>query len=213
MNRQKIIEILKQKAIKNNPFDDKSDLKNPYCQVPEIKDNKEWLEYLYKNILNGIDENGVKYWLGKLSESIGRIEIEEYFRKVALSDNQKENQKNITFDMLLNKEDKGRVLVVIPESAGDIFLITSLFKSIKERYPEWALYVATKSKFKNILDGNPYVNRWIEYIPQMDNLIWLEGNSTHDGYFDVAYLPHIQTQRTLTYLHNGKDKIDFDLYK
>jgi hypothetical protein len=64
-----------------------------------------------------------------------------------------------------------------------------------------------------ILDGNPYVNNWLEYNPLMENLIWLEGNNSHNGYFDIAYLPHTCTQRQLNYLHNGVDKIDFNLHK
>jgi hypothetical protein len=101
----------------------------------------------------------------------------------------------------------------MPESAGDIFLSTALFKSIKNRYPTFTLYVATKPQYKDILDGNPYVDKWLEYNPVMDNLIWLEGNNTHDGYFDIAYLPYSCTQRMLNYLHNGIDKIDFNLTK
>ena len=34
----------------------------------------------------------------------------------------------------------------------------------------------------------------------------------HSGYFDVAYLPNMGTQRILNYTHNGKDKIQFDIY-
>ena len=45
----------------------------------------------------------------------------------------------------------------------------------------------------------------------MDNLLWLEGSGSHKGYFDIAFLPHIGTQRILNYLHNGKDEIDFNL--
>jgi hypothetical protein len=96
-----------------------------------------------------------------------------------------------------------------------VLLVTSLFKSIRERYPkpEWAFYFSCKRQFKDIIDGNPYIDKWIEYNPMMDNLLWLEGSSSHNGYFNIAYLPYIKTQRMLGYLHSGQDKIDFELQK
>ena len=45
----------------------------------------------------------------------------------------------------------------------------------------------------------------------MDQILWLEGQGDHEGYFEIAFLPHIGTQRFLDYLHNGKTKIQFDI--
>jgi hypothetical protein len=47
----------------------------------------------------------------------------------------------------------------------------------------------------------------------MDQLLWLEGAGDHQGYFEIAFIPHVNTQRILTYIHNGKDRIAFDLNK
>ena len=47
----------------------------------------------------------------------------------------------------------------------------------------------------------------------MDNLTWLEGIGSHKGYFEIAFLPYSQTQRFLTYLHNGKTNIAYKDYK
>ena len=189
------------------------DKKDPYVQVPEIIDDADWLIFMYHNILKmkNIDRNdsGHQYWMSELSKGAKRQDIENYFRNVALKENEK--NKQVKFEDLLDANDKGRVIYVIPESAGDVFLSTALFKSIKNRYPEFSLYVATKPQYKDILDGNPYVHRWLEYNPIMDNLIWLEGNNQHNGYFDIAYLPYTCTQRNLNYLHNGLDKLDFSL--
>jgi ADP-heptose:LPS heptosyltransferase len=99
----------------------------------------------------------------------------------------------------------------MPESIGDIYLSTSLFKNIKEQYPEYNLYVATKPEYFEILEGNPYVHNIIQYIPQMDQLLWLEGIGDHKGFFEIAFLPHLGTQRMLDYLHNGKTNIQFNL--
>lgn len=195
-------------------FSDKPASKDPYYSVPAIQEDSEWVLHLYHNILKmPVDTNdeGYKHWMQKLKEGLSRRDIEDYFRKVAFAENQKSQATQIKFEDLLNKEDKGRVLLALPESAGDIFLATSLFKSIKERYPDWAFYVATKPQFREIIEANPYVTKWIEYNPMMDNLVWLEGNANHNGYFDVAYLPHASTQKFITYYHGGVDKIHFPI--
>ena len=149
--------------------------------------------------------------MSRINKDLTRQQIEQYFRQVALQTIQEKRSGQIKFEDFLNPNDKGRVLFVLPEGAGDIYLATSLFKSIKERYPDYALYIATKPQFKELLDANPFVDKWLEYNPIMDNLLWLEGRGENKGYFNIAYLPHIQTQRALTYLHNGEDKIDFNL--
>jgi len=45
----------------------------------------------------------------------------------------------------------------------------------------------------------------------LDSLPTMEGQGDHEGYFEVAFLPFIGTQRILNYMHNGKDKIQFDI--
>ena len=111
----------------------------------------------------------------------------------------------------LDGDDKKKVLFVMPQSAGDVFLSTALFRSLKDTYSEYNLYVATQPQYFEVLDGNPYVHKIIPYTPQMDNLLWLEGSGEHEGYFEVAFLAHIGTQRMLNYLHNGKDNITYEL--
>jgi hypothetical protein len=90
-------------------------------------------------------------------------------------------------------------------------MLSSLFPSFKKVYPDYNLYIATKPEYKSILDGNEYVYKVLDYNPQMDNLLWLEGHGDHQGYFEIAFLPHVGTQRLLNYLHNGKDKIEFEI--
>lgn len=193
-------------------FSDADKVKEPTAKVNDDPDNLKWVLGLYRGILKmelPPENDGVKHWLSKLGQGMSRPEIEKFFRQVAFNENQKNNVNQVTFDSFLNKDDKGRVILVMPESAGDVFLMSAIYKSIKERYPEWAFYVATKPEYKDLVDGNPYVDKWLEYNPMMDNLLWLEGNSTHPGYFNVAYLPFVMTQRVLNYLHNGQDKIDY----
>jgi len=213
----KFLEQWIDKAEKSTPksFESEMVARDPYCQVPQLPDDAEWILFMYHNILKlpniNKEDGGFKHWIQRIAEGLPRPQIEQYFRQVAFNENQKFNLGQLSFDSLLNKDDKGRVLVVIPESAGDVLLISALFKSIKERYPEWALYVATKPEFRDIVAGNPYISKWLEYNPLMDNAVWLEGDKNHNGFFDVAYMPHVVTQRAICYRHNGVDTHDYSL--
>jgi len=201
----------------NYDFDlNKEDQKDPYIQIENIKEDSAWISQLYHKILKlaEIDENddGHKHWMEQLRKEAKRKDVERYFREVALKENEKNKQQS--FEDILDKDDEGkRILYVMPESAGDVFMVTSLFESLKETYPEYNLYVATKNQFFPILEGNPYIHKVISYIPQMDQLLWLEGFGNHKGYFDIAFIPFVNTQRILTYIHNGKDRIAFNLEK
>ena len=104
-----------------------------------------------------------------------------------------------------------KLLFVMPESAGDVFLCTSLLRSLRETYPNYELYFATKPQFKDILKGNPHIDGIIEYDQCMDDLIFMEGKGEHVGYFDICFLPHAATQIFLTYMNNGEDKIAFNI--
>jgi hypothetical protein len=188
--------------------------RNPLAKIPDIQNDSEWLKYMYLNILkiHDMDEKdeGHKYWMQEISKGMKRQDIENHFKQVAWQENQK--NKKTDFKDLLNEDDDGRrILYVIPEDEGDVFLSTSLFPSIKRLYPEYKLYVATKNEFFDILEGNPYIDKVIPFVPQMENQIWCEGNRDNKGYFEIAFLPYIGTQKILNYLHNAKDKIEFEL--
>ena len=100
----------------------------------------------------------------------------------------------------------------MPESAGDVLWVNSLLSNLKGLYPEHNIYFITKKAFFPFAEDHPAVHKVIPYTDQMDSLLLLEGGSRHLGYFDVAYFPHIGTQRIINYTHNGKDKIQFDIY-
>jgi glycosyltransferase involved in cell wall biosynthesis len=123
--------------IKENP----EDKKDPYFQIPNITDDAEWLISMYHNILKmkniTSSDSGHQYWMQEISKGAKREQIENYFRSVALKEN--ENNKQIKFEDSLDSNDKGRVIYVMPESAGDVFLSTALFESIKNRYPDYSL--------------------------------------------------------------------------
>lgn len=194
-------------------FSDNKNNPNPNAKVEDNSDNREWIKSLYKLILDRdvLDQDeGLIHWLQKLEQNAPKEQIENYFRDVARQDAQKDTP--INFEDLLDQDDFGRrALIVIPESIGDVFMVTSLFSSFKELYPNYNLYIATKQEYFEILTANPYVHKVIPYVSQMDNLMWLEGAGNHKGFFEIAFLPHIGTQRIFNYQHNGKDKIAFNL--
>lgn len=209
-----------EKFIDDQPYIDQDTLtithqeKDPNYIVPDIKNDAEWIKFLYANILKRpeVDERdeGFKYWMQEISKGMKRPDIENYFRNVALQENSKTKKFNFE-DLLDQKDNNSKILFVMPESEVDLFLSTSLFKSIKDTYPNHSLYVATKSEYHEILDGNPYIKKVIQYIPQMDDILWLEGVSDHNGYFDIAFLPYVNSQRIVNFLHNGKTKINYYL--
>ena len=51
-------------------------------------------------------------------------------------------------------------------------------------------------------------NKVIKYSNQFDNTLFLEGVSDHQGLFEIAFTPHLVTQKLSNYIHNGKDKIN-----
>lgn len=193
---------------------EQEELRDPFCQIPNIENDAQWLIYMYHNILKmksvDINDDGHRYWMNELSKGMKRIDIENYFRQVAAKENQQ--MKKIDFQDLLDKEDEGkRMLYVIPENAEDVFLSTSLFKNLKKQYPNYRLYVATKQEYFSILKGNKYVDKIIQYFPQMDQLFWLEGIGDHNGYFEIAFLPYLGSQKMIDFTHNGKTNIEFNL--
>ena len=194
-------------------FKNTEEKKDPNIQIPTGLSDKDWLIWMYHNILKmeHVDEkdDGYKYWTQELEKGTDKKQIEDYFRHVAVNENSKGDNKGDLTDVLDEDDDGKRMLYVMPEAIGDIYISTSLFRSMKEQYPDYNLYVAVRPEFAEVLDGNPYVHKTIPYAPQMDSLPWLEGSKTHKGYFKIAFLPFVNTQKILTWMHNGLTNIAY----
>lgn len=202
------------KPVDYESFKIEGETKDPSYDIPtSIYSDVDWIIDGYKGILKmevDKENQGVKHWLEQIERGMSREDVEKHFKAVAAKDNESEQKKD--FADFLDKDDEGkRILYVMPSDASNVFLSTSLFESINEQYPNYNLYVATQPENEFILDGNEYVHKVIPYIQQMDDLLWLEGIKKHKGYFEIAFLPHLGTERSLDYLHNGKDKIAFDI--
>lgn len=113
-----------------------------------------------------------------------------------------------------DRHKKKKLLLVLPASAGDIFLSTSLFQSLKEDlYPEYDIYFACKPEFQHILRNNPYLHKVINYCPIMDIPLNMEGGGEWRGFFDIAIQLHILTQIHPSYHRNAQDKTTFTFKK
>lgn len=119
-------------------------------------------------------------------------------------------ENNTDFSELL--DEGSRIAVVMPESAGDVLWINSLMDNLKTLYPEHDIYVFTKPQFMDYIEDHPSVHKVLPYSQQIDNLHALEGRGEHQGFFDIAFLPHYGTQRFHNYHHNGIDKTQLELY-
>lgn len=184
--------------------------KNPNYPMQEIEDNVAWLKDMYINIL-GVDDitdgdSGLQHWMQALAQGLKREDIYKFFIRTAQEEQAKQQGKTQSdFSAQFDSDDKGkRLLLAMPESFGDCFLITSIFKSIKESYPkDWNLYVATKPQYRPVFEGNEHVHKIIDWIPAMDNFFMMEGRAEHEGFVNVYLAPYMLTQRNPAYTHNG----------
>lgn len=168
--------------------------KNPDFPMPQIASNEEWVRALYSGILLcEPDPDGMKNWLQTLQNGTPREAIYQFFQERAREDNSK-NQPPQDFSSLFDKNGRKRILFVLKESGGDIFIATSLFPGLRNLYPEADLYVATDPKFHAILDGNPDVHKVLPYLPIMEQEMVMR------EYVDHYVFPAIATQRQLAYL-------------
>jgi hypothetical protein len=198
-------------------FDMSEQVRNDNYPCPDIQDDKEFVKDIYKNILfMDVEDNdeGLNNWLKDLRSGrprTGQNGVYEFFIQEA----KRLNNQNFPVDIgtLFDNNDKKRVALVMPQSLGDCYLVTSLFESIQETYPEHDLYVATKPQFACVFEANPYIHKVIPYLDMMESELFWIGQSNHKGYVDVVFLPHILTQKQLNYLRNGKDKIAFQIKK
>lgn len=121
-----------------------------------------------------------------------------------------ENQLQYISSQIKNHEKK-KVLFIVPESAGDIFLSTSLLRSLKENYLDYDIYFSCKPEYKDLLKNNPFITNIIDYQPCMDNQIIMEGTGDWKGLFDISIMATVLTQRIINYLNNGQTKIAINL--
>ena len=193
--------------------DQQENIRNfPNAFVESIPEDSDWVLSLYKKILNreiDIHDDGYKYWMQQIERKTPRKNIEDYFRKVAKDHNDKHFP--VKLEDIVDKDDEGkRILYIMPGSEKDVFMSTSLFKSIKEKYPDYNLYVATKPENFCLLWANDFIHKTIPYSESFDSILSLEGIGKSKEYFTMVFAPYLTTQKFSNYIHNMKDLIDKD---
>jgi glycosyltransferase involved in cell wall biosynthesis len=163
---------------------------------------------LFANILHEkVDKNHsqVKHWVDHLARSNDYQGVYNHFVNLANQHNTRLNHKTIDFSELLDPTDEKRLLVVMPESAGDVIIINSLIPRLAKLYPEFRIYFATKPQFKELIEHLPEIHRVLDYLPIMDDIFAMTGRSGHSGFFDYCFLPHGSTQRFMTYQQRNNE--------
>tara|TARA_A200000159_G_scaffold155594_1_gene169548 strand:- start:2800 stop:4716 length:1917 start_codon:yes stop_codon:yes gene_type:complete len=194
---------------------DMSFIKKNINFIPEnIEENESWLLSLYKGIFDidpkVEDKKGVNHWLNHLNQGGKRQEVYDHFIKLA----KQENARNISvpFESLLDESDSGkRILFALPEDDVDVFNSTSLLRFIKDRHPDFNIYYATKPEYFDILNGNPYVHKVIQYNDVMDNALWSEGQVSHQGFFNFSLIPYTNTHKYQNFIHGNQHAIPYNL--
>ena len=159
-----------------------------------------FIKLLYKEILNGLpDPQGYKNWETQLDKGAQRSQIYQYFINVAKSDNQKLKKTDI-WDIIDKDRPNKRALMVAKESIGDIIIISALFESFHQQYPNHDLYFMCEEKFHEILLDCPSVHKLLPFIPPLEQEMTAIGAGQKDALFDVFLMPTIPTQKVLGYL-------------
>lgn len=163
------------------------------------------ISILQEMMLEKVDHNTfhVKSWSSHLRKSNDYQGVYNHFQKLALQFNANLNNKPIDLADLLDKDDEGRrICIVCDQSAGDILIVNSLLNQFKALYPEYNLYFFTRPEFFDLLDGHEAIYKLLPYSPVMDNIMFMEGNSAHKGYFVGAFYPAVSSQKFMSMHHN-----------
>ena len=187
--------------------------RNPAFTPQDDLPNDKWLLELYHNMLKmRIDSNdqGHKYWMDQFSKGADRRQVLSYFQQTAKNENKNLFKKSLK-EVVDHDRPNPRIAYVMPEHGEDVLMSTSVLKSLKEVYPEHDIYFFTKSEYFGLIDDCPYCYKVCDFRDEMDDCFYFEGRANHDSYFDIAFLPWLETKRVLNYTHNGKDKIELEL--
>lgn len=183
--------------------------KNDKAPMPQIADPAAWVKALYNDILKvEPDPDGMKNWLAQLERGTPRDAIYQFFLGRAREDNAKWQPPQDFGALFDEKTDdpkrRKRILFVMKESGGDLFISTALFPGLKRLYPDHDLYVGADPKFHEILAGNPHVHRVLAYHPAMEQELAMR------HYAEIYSFPALATQVRLNYLTREKVGLELD---
>ena len=90
-------------------------------------------------------------------------------------------------------------------------MVNSLLDNLKTLHPEHDVYILTQPAVFPLIEDHPAVHKVLPYQEGIDDLLALEGRGSHPGYFNIAFLPNIGTQKIFNYQHNGNNNTQFEL--
>ena len=186
------------------PKDICNKLKKVYEMDEESKSKliNKGIDYVHKNY-------SVSTTIGKLKKIIKKV---NKTKKQGSETEEKKSEKKIKIqDFLKEIPLKNRIAVILPRSAGDVLIANSLMENLQSLYPDKKIFFVTQPEYYDLINDNPYVYKVIPYSQSFEDLHSIEGRSGNEGIFDIAFLPHCMTQKTHSYIHNGKDKNQFEL--
>ena len=190
----------------------KVEKRNPDYEPSEELSNSDWLLALYKNMLKmkiSPNDQGHKYWMNEFAKNRTREEIKAYFQQTAKKENKTLFKKSLKENIDFGRPNK-RIAYVMPEHHEDVLMSTSILSSLKKVYPDHDIYFFTKPEYFGLIDECPHIYKYCDFEEEMDDCFYFEGRADHKGYFDLAFLPWLETKRVLNYTHNGLDKTELE---
>jgi glycosyltransferase involved in cell wall biosynthesis len=191
-------------------FEDKKLKCDPFYEPDPNLQDKEWVESLYDNILTKQDPAGVIHWIQRLKSDLNRSDVLNYFRKIALSDNQKSFLDEMLSSLKENNNSK-KIAFVQPNGVEEIIIATSLVTSIKKLYPDYDIYFFTKNEYFDLINSHPDVKKVLNYFNKMDDPLFFEGKGSNNKYFDIVFAPYLSINNN--YFRNAEDIIQYNIYE
>jgi len=98
----------------------------------------------------------------------------------------------------VGEEKEQAILFVQHSSGGDVLMSTQCFKGLKERHPELPLVYMTQEQYQDMVQGNPYIDKIVDY------------DDKEIRRYKVVYNPH--GERILPGGFNNLDVKLYDMY-
>lgn len=191
-------------------FNNKKPKCDPFYDPDNNKQDQEWVESLYENILMKKDPAGVTHWIQRLKSDLKRSDVLNYFRKVAITENQNSFLSEMLESLKENSNSK-KIAFVQPEGAEEVIIASSLVTSIKNLYPNHDIYFFTKSEYFDLINSHPHVKKTLNYFNKMDDPLFFEGKGNQNKYFDMVFAPYLSINNN--YFRNAEDIIEYNVYE
>ena len=191
-------------------FENKKLKCDPFYDPDASLQDKEWVESLYCNILTKQDPAGVIHWMQRLKSDLKRSDVLNYFRKIALSENQNSFLDEMLSSLKENKDSK-KIAFVQPNGVEEIIIATSLVTSIKKSYPDYDIYFFTRNEYFDLINSHPDVKKVLNYFNKMDDPLFFEGKGSNNKYFDIVFAPYLSINNN--YFRNTEDIIQYNIYE